>query len=114
MEFTAVFEIVMTAVVSILASSGFWAYFQHKHDKNDAQSEMLIGLGHDRILFLGMAYVERGYITSDEYENLNDYLYTPYKKLGGNGSADRIMKEVGNLPIHKDHPPKDKGKNYEQ
>lgn len=32
-------------------------------------------------------------------ENLNTYLYEPYKKLGGNGSALRVMQEVNKLPI---------------
>ena len=56
---------------------------------------MIIGLGHDRIVYLGMKYLERGdWITQDEYENLYEYLYKPYAKLGGNGSAERIMDEV--------------------
>ena len=50
---------------------------------------------------LGMAYVERGYITQDEYENLRVYLYEPYEKMGGNGSARRVMLEVDKLPVHK-------------
>ena len=62
---------------------------------------MLVGLAHDRILFLGMHYVDRGFITQDEYENLHDYLYVPYEKLGGNGSAKRVMQEVDKLPIKK-------------
>lgn len=62
---------------------------------------MLIGLAHDRIIYLGMSYIERGYITQDEYENLYEYLYKPYEKLGGNGSAKRIMTEVDQLAIHK-------------
>lgn len=60
-----------------------------------------VGLAHDRIIYLGMAYIERGYITQDEYENLYEYLYKPYEKLGGNGSAKRIMTEVDQLAIHK-------------
>lgn len=60
---------------------------------------MLVGLAHDRILFLGMHYVDRGFITQDEYENLHDYLYVPYEKMGGNGSAKRVMAEVEKLPI---------------
>lgn len=90
-----------TIVCSVVASSGFWTYIQKKHDKNDVKSRMLIGLAHDRIIFLGMTYIERGWITQDEYENLHDYLYIPYKKMGGNGSAERIMQEVDRLPIHK-------------
>ena len=62
---------------------------------------MLFRSGHDRIMYLGMVYIERGYITSDEYENLYEYLYKPYEKMGGNGSAKRNMNEVNKLPIHK-------------
>lgn len=98
---SAWFEMVITIVCSVIASSGFWAYIQKKAEKKDVKTEMLIGLGHDRIIDLGMKYIDRGWITDDEYENLNDYLYSPYKKLGGNGSAERIMNEVNRLDIHR-------------
>lgn len=52
-------------------------------------------------MHLGMVYIERGYITQDEYENLRVYLYEPYEKMGGNGSAKRVMREVDKLPVHK-------------
>ncbi len=84
---------------SILASSGLWSYITKRAEKKDVKTKMLIGLGHDRIVYLGMHYIERGYITQDEYENLHDYLYTPYEEMGGNGSAKRIMDEVKKLPI---------------
>lgn len=32
---------------------------------------------------------------------VNDYLYAPYEKMGGNGSAKRMMEEVRRLPIRK-------------
>nr|DAO15479.1 MAG TPA: holin protein [Caudoviricetes sp.] len=63
------------------------------------QAASLVGIGHDRILFLGNEYIKRGYITHDEYENLYDYLYIPYKKLGGNGTAEKVMREVDKLPL---------------
>lgn len=73
-----------------------------KHsERNDVKTEMLIGLAHDRIMYLGMGYIERGWITQDEYENLYEYLYKPYEKMGGNGSAKRVMGEVDKLPIRK-------------
>lgn len=93
-------QIILTVICSVLASSGFWAYFTKKMDKNSAEKEMLIGLAHDRIIYLGMVYIERGWITQDEFENLHDYLYVPYEKLGGNGSAKKIMEEVKRLPTH--------------
>ena len=95
-------EIILTIVGSFLASSGFWAFLTSRNDKKNLQTAMLIGLGHDRIVDLGMKYIERGYITRDEYENLNDYLYVPYSKIGGNGSAERVMTEVRKLSI-RDH-----------
>lgn len=98
-----VVEVILLIVSSILASSGMWAFLSKKLDKKDIKVEMLIGLAHDRIMFLGMSYVERGYITQDEYENLYDYLYKPYEKLGGNGSAKRVMAEVEKLPIRKNN-----------
>lgn len=95
------FQIALTIFSSVLASSGLWAYLQKRSETKDVKSEMLIGLAHDRIMYLGMQYIDRGYITQDEYENLRVYLYEPYEKLGGNGSAKRVMQEVDKLPIHK-------------
>lgn len=95
------FQILLTVFSSVLASSGLWAYMTKRLEKKDVKTEMLVGLGHDRIMYLGMSYIERGYITSDEYENLYEYLYKPYEKMGGNGSAKRVMNEVNKLPIHK-------------
>lgn len=94
-------QIVLAVFSSVLASSGLWAYLMKKSEKKDVKTEMLIGLAHDRIVYLGMKYIERGYITQDEYENLREYLYDPYHKIGGNGSAERVMKEVDKLPIRK-------------
>ena len=94
-----VFKLVVSVACASLASSGLWAYIAKRNDKKDAKTKMLVGLGHDRIVYLGMKYITRGYITRDEYENLHDYLYMPYKALGGNGSAEHVMDEVEDLPI---------------
>ena len=108
MEMEPWLQTLLTILGTILASSGFWAYIQERSKRKDAENkhnnletQMLIGLAHDRIICLGMTYIERGYITQDEYENLYEYLYKPYEKLGGNGSAKRIMTEVDQLAIHK-------------
>ena len=72
-------QMTVTIICSILASSGFWVILQNRIDKKDITKTMLLGLAHDRIVALGMTYIERGdWITQDEYENLNDYLYKPY------------------------------------
>lgn len=99
-------QMVVTIVCSVLASSGLWAFISKRSDRMDAKTELLMGIAHDRIVFLAMTYVNRGWITQDEYENLYNYLYSPYVKVGGdkNESTRRIMNEVDNLPIRKTEP----------
>lgn len=98
-----IITIIVSVVCAIFASTGFWAfltyYLQKKDTKDNAESQMLKGLAHDRICHLGTVYVKNGCISKDEYENLHDYLYAPYRKLGGNGTAEKIMKEVDRLPL---------------
>ena len=108
MEISPWLHSVVTIICAVLASSGLWAFLQKRAERKAAKSkqttvetQMLIGLAHDRIIYLGMIYIERGWVSQDEYENLYEYLYKPYEKLGGNGSAKRIMIEVNKLPIHK-------------
>lgn len=92
-------QIALTIFTSVLASSGLWAFLATKIERNSAEKDMLIGIGHLELVFYGMQYIERGWITNDEYETLKE-LYDPYIKLGGNGSGKKIMQEVEKLPIH--------------
>ena len=93
-------QTLLAVVTSVIASSGFWTYLQKKSENKDSKTELLIGLAHNEIMNLGMKYIDRGYITQDEYENFYEYLCIPYEKAGGNGSAKRVMQEVNKLPIH--------------
>jgi len=92
-------QYVVTAIVAAAGSSGLWAFLQHR-DKEKTQTQRLLqGLAYDRIISMGMAYIERGWITSDEYYDFRRFLYEPYKALGGNGVSERIMAEVSSLPL---------------
>ena len=55
----------LTVLTSVLASSGLWAFFMSVFNKKDAKASMLLGLAHDRIIELGITYIERGWITQD-------------------------------------------------
>lgn len=94
-------EIFATIICSVFASSGFWMLMQKLADKKDAKTQMILGLGHDRIIHLCKGYIEQGWISTDEYENLYEYLFKPYEAMGGNGTAKKLMNEVSNLPIHR-------------
>ena len=95
-------EIVITVVCSVIASSGFWTFVSKRRDNNNAETKMLLGLGHIKIIEICERYIERGYIRQDEYDSLYNYLYLPYKELGGNGTAERMINEVKKLPIRKE------------
>ena len=103
-------QIILSVFASVMASSGFWAFLlsrkekkerakEKEEDKKSATNRMLIGLGHDRIINLCIKYIERTWISKDEYEDLMKYLYEPYIELGGNGTAKRLIEEVKKLPI---------------
>ena len=92
-------QIVLTIFGSVLASSGFWAFLSARSEKKSNKNKLLLGLACDRIVHLGMAYIDRGWITKDEYETLHDYLWLPYRECGGNGTAARVMGEVEKLEI---------------
>lgn len=95
-------KIIITVAGSVLASSGLWTFITLKMNKKDASHSMLVALGHDRIMALGTAYVKRNEITPDEIENI-EMLYVPYEKMGGNGSAKRMMEAVHRLPVVDKH-----------
>lgn len=92
------FEMFITVLVSVLASSGFWAYIQSRREKKDAKTLMILGIGYQQIRTIGKEYLERGWITFDEYNEFINYLYEPYKALNGDGAADRIKNELSKLP----------------
>ena len=92
-------QALITIVCSMLASTGLWAFLQRLMEKRDVRSQMLKGLGHDRIVYLATQYLKRGWVTADEYENLYEYLYKPYEALGGNGLAKTLVEKVSRLEI---------------
>lgn len=96
-------QVLITIIASLGASSGLWAYLQRKDTLKSATTQLLLGLAHDRIIFLGMQYIERGYVTKDEYEDYMRYLCEPYSKFGGNGLAEKVIEDVNRLPIYGRH-----------
>jgi hypothetical protein len=92
-------QALIVSITSIGASSGFWAFVLKRDKEKAATTKLLMGLGYGKIVQLGLTYIEQGWITKDELEELRKYLYEPYCELGGNGVAERIMSQVSNLPI---------------
>ena len=94
---------VITIVISVIASTGFWQFLinwcNHKRMKMDATTRMLLGIANKIICKSCQEYISRGYITKEEYEDLKKYLCDPYFELGGDGTVERLFKEVDQIPI---------------
>lgn len=101
--------VIITALIAGLTSSGVMSiilYLIQRRDKkqekeeakNSAQSRMLLGLGHDRIIYLTDKFVRRGSITLKEKRNLK-FLCDPYFDLGGNGDCQIGYDACVKLPV---------------
>ena len=76
----------------------FDAFSEAQTATNTKQSDMLIALGHDKIVWLGKQYIKCGEIASEDYASLKA-VADAYQALGGNGEAKKIMDEVDRLPL---------------
>lgn len=110
-----IIQAVVSVLTAVLASGGLWSFLSKKQEirfeelerkrkeeaeaeeKNDVKTKLLVGLAHDRLIYLTNKYLEEGWINSDDYENLT-YMYQPYIQGGGNGSVKRNMEKVEKLP----------------
>lgn len=102
-------QMLVTALLSAITSSGVMSlviYLLQRRDKkkeqeaanNSAQSRMLLGLGHDKIVYLTDKFVRRGSITLKEKRNL-EFLYKPYADMGGNGDCKIGYDACQRLPV---------------
>lgn len=102
-------QMLITALLSAITSSGVMSlviYLLQRRDKKkdreaantSAQARMLLGLGHDKIIYLTDKFVRRGCITLKEKRNL-EFLYKPYADLGGNGDCKIGYDACQKLPV---------------
>jgi hypothetical protein len=90
---------VIVGLSTVIASSGFWAFLAARKIKTSAVTRLLMGLAYDKIASKGMEMINHGCVTQHEYEEFRRYLYEPYRELGGNGTAEKIMIEISKLPF---------------
>ena len=92
-------QVIGAVVIGAVSSSGFWAWFQHRDKTKNATTKLMMGLAYDKIVFLGLKYIERGWITTEELDDFRKYFYEPYRDLGGNGVAEKVMGEIDKLHL---------------
>lgn len=88
----------ITVFCAVIGSAGFWAFIGRRSENKSALSQMVLGLCHDRIMDLGQRYLDQGWISVDDYGEFRKYYYDPYVKAGGNGSGEKMMREIDKLP----------------
>ena len=98
MDLTKIAEMANPAITALLGGSGIWAWAKTKAEHNNNEAKLLLSVSRNQLITLGRAYIERGYITMDEYEEF-EAEYQIYSALGGNGLARRIFEQVDELPM---------------
>ena len=93
-----VLTVISTIAVAVFGSTGVWTWLLNRSKKHNNESKLLLGLAFSKIIQQSEKYLERGHISAEEYKELYSYLYEPYRKMGGNGTAKKLMDEVAKLP----------------
>jgi hypothetical protein len=92
-------QTLVTIGTAVFASTGFWSFVQNKFSQRSAESRLIMGLAFAEICRRCEIYIAYGNITRDEFQDLLKYFYTPYRDMGGDGTAERLMEEIKRLPI---------------
>lgn len=95
-------EIIIAIVVAIFGSTGFWSWLQNRGRKKSAETRLLMGIAYSKIIDRCTEYINRGYVNTDEYHELEHYLFQPYKEMGGNGTAEKLFNDVSKLKLKDD------------
>ena len=98
MDLTKIAEMANPVITTLLGSSGIWMWVKTRSDRNQSEDQLLLEVAKNQLTVLGRTYLERGYITMDEYEEY-EAEYKLYEALGGNGLAKRVFKQVDELPM---------------
>lgn len=89
-------EIVFGALISVL-SAGYMRIKSKLKRQNDVETA-LIALLHDRIYQACKDCINQGRCNVEDKRNI-EYLYKPYKQLGGNGTAETLYNQCQALPL---------------
>lgn len=93
-----ILELILTVAVGMMGA-GYRAIIKEiKKHKNER--ETLQNLLRAQIVAQYMHYAERGEIPLYALDSV-ETMYKAYTTMGGNGSAEKMVKEIRNLPIRK-------------
>lgn len=67
-------------------------------ESDDLQAAAVRGLLFDRIINTGMEYLNAGWISIEQLDSFNKYLWLPAERLGVDGAAKHVVDQVNMLP----------------
>ena len=101
-------EAIVTLIVAIFGSTGFWSFLSSRRERKYRQSERqnevargTMALLHSQIYQLARDVIKRGGITASELDDLES-LYAPYSALGGNNTGTTYYQRAKTLPLIND------------
>ena len=97
-----IIAILGSGALSAVIAGVFNLINNHSNIKRN-ESKLLMGLAYSAIVELAQKYINRGYISVEEYKEFEHYFVKPYRARGGNGTAEKLMKEVSQLPTEKEN-----------
>ena len=89
-------EELFAAIIALVT----WLVRQTKVKKKEYKvlKEGILALLHDRLYMACSFFLNRGYCTVDDRENL-ECMFRPYKDLGGNGTGEDLFNKCMKLPL---------------
>lgn len=92
-------EVVIAIAGSAFASSGLWTLILYKVKQKDTGLLMTRGMAHYQIIEEGQKFIDRGWITHEEFDDFMKYLGNPYLESGSNGLAKKMIDDISDLPF---------------
>ena len=77
------------------------SYIRNVDSLNTHHLNLIIASYRYRLVQLCKIYLKQGYMTSMQFDQLNEF-YTLYHELGGNSNADNYYQKVKVLPVHEE------------
>lgn len=86
-------ETIITVIIALISSAGFWAFIGQKIEKRSAVNQALGALLRHEMFDIYEIYKEKDSVPSDILEEM-DSLYQAYHALGFNNLGTKIHDEI--------------------
>lgn len=89
--------LIVSVIVAIFASTGFWDWLKTRRKKMDPYDLVTMAIGRDRLNFLSKKHLRDGFIPEDEFESFKE-LGEAYINADGNTKVKELYLDAMKLP----------------